>query len=410
MRPSHRKLGAALPLLLLALGARIGAGQAYPPAQGPLLAEEPYRTIPTFLLINSVKTAIQTSLDSVNASISREADSTGIQAHVSFSATTYQPAMSVTQYPDKPNENVVRMPFMVTYDVSGIRYHGLPYFSRQIGQSIELVMSCDRWFTNNGQMRVTARADRPYLDGTSFGEDVLNFFIAHTLTDLVDSKLRQSLPGATTAGTDSLGACNRLGVIPGTAPNYTDGSINFKKTFVPVRLPTVYDASVTFQKIKRLPARTIGGAVLYNDVEDVQLRFYANQDLRTAHLENLREGDERDLTMPTVALGPLGGTSSLVLILNIEQLTSLERDTRFSVFTRESNFGNGTQKIIVRKSYWEPPQRLPDGRLTKPLRHDVDAYEITALVSAPQPLLTEGGPAATTAPGVGTRALELSQP
>ena len=76
-------------------------------------------------------------------------------------------------------------------------------------------------------MRVAARADRPYLVGASFGEDVLNFFIAHTLTDLVDSKLRQSLPGAATAVTDSLGACNRLGVIPGTAPNYTDGSINF---------------------------------------------------------------------------------------------------------------------------------------------------------------------------------------
>jgi hypothetical protein len=85
------------------------------------------------------------------------------------------------------------------------------------------------------------------------------------------------------------------------------------------------------------------------------------------------------------------------------------------VFTRESNFGNGTQTIVVQKTYWLPPQRLPDGRLTKPTEQRVDAYEITARVNVPQQLLTEGDPVAPpSAPGVRvtgtTRALEAVSP
>jgi hypothetical protein len=402
-------------MVLLAMAAGTAASQNSPPAQGPLVAEEPFSFLPTFVIINQVKQTIQSTLDSINHRTDSLADSTGIQAHVSFTSTTYMPAMSTTQYPDRPNENVVRIPFIVTYDVTGIRYHGLPYFSRQLGQSIEVLVSCNNWFTNQGQIRATGRADRPYLDGTSAGEDVLNFFIAHTLTDLVDSKIRHGLSDAVTSVTDSLGDCNRLGVTPGTGPAYTDGSINFKKVLVRPHLAMPFDASVTFEKIKRLPAHTLTGEVLYNQVEDIQLVFYANQALRTAHLEDLKEGEERTLSMGPVELGPLGGSASLVLICNVEQLTSFQRDTRFSVFTKETNFGNGTQTIVVQKTYWQPPQRLPDGRLTKPIEQHVNAYEITARINVPQQLLTEGDPVAPPpSPGgkVGAtiKALETSRP
>jgi hypothetical protein len=392
------------------------AGQGAPPAQGPLVAEAPAPFIPSFLIINTVKLTIQSTLDGINHRIDSLSDSTGVEAHISFSSTTYQPAMSATQYPDRPNQNVVRIPFIVSYDVTGIRYHGLPYFSRKLGQSIDVEVSCNNWFTNQGQVRTVSRADRPYLDGTSFGEDVLNFFIAHTLTDLVDSRLRQQLGGAITSVTDSLGACNRLGLDPGTEQQaYTDAAIYYKKVMVPPHLPTPFDASVTFEKIKRLPAHTLNGEVLYNAMEDIQLLFYANQVLRTTHLDDMKEGEERALTMAPVELGRLGGSASLVLILNVEQLTSFQRDTRFRVFTRESNFGNGTQTIVVQKTYWLPPQRLPDGRLTKPTEQRVDAYEITARVNVPQQLLTEGDPVAPpSAPGVRvtgtTRALEAVSP
>jgi hypothetical protein len=98
-----------------------------------------------------------------------------------------------------------------------------------------------------------------------------------------------------------------------------------------------------------------------------------------------------------------------VLILNVEQLTSFQRDSRFAVYSRDNDFGNGTRKVVVRKTYWEPPQRLPDGRLTKPTKREVDAYEITVLVNAPPPLLTEGD-RVVMPPSAGTRALEAGAP
>ena len=392
MRSQHRRLGLGLPMLLtLAVGTV--AAQGTPPAQGPWVAEAPAPYIPVFTIINTVKLTIQNTLDAINHRIDSLSDSTGVEAHVSFSSTTYQPAMSTSQYPDRPNENVVRIPFIVTYDVTGIRYHGLPYFSRQLGQSIEVVVSCNNWYTNQGEMRTVGRADRPYLDGTSFGEDALNFFIAHTLTDLVDSKLGQQLGGAITSVTDSLGECNRLGVDPGTEQQaYTDAAIYYKKVVTRPHLSSPFDATMNFEKIKRLPAHTLSGEVLYSPTEDVQLLLYANQTLRSTHLDDMKEGEERALTLAPVELGPLSGDASLVLIANVEQLTTFQRDTRFVVFTKETNFGNGTQTIVVQKSYWLPPQRLPGGQLTKPIEQRVDAYEITARISVPEPLLTDGDP------------------
>jgi hypothetical protein len=408
MEPHHRKFRALVPLLLLALGAGAAVAQG-PPAQGPLLADPPARTIPLVVVVDSMKKVIQTQLDTVNARISRAADSTGIEAHLSYTLTTFKPGMSVTQYTDRPNENVVRVAFSILYDVTGIRYEGLPYPGREIGQSIELQFSCRNWFTGSGKMHLATRIDPAYLNGTSFGEDVLNFFIANTLTDLVDHELRARLPGGlmTVANLDQ--DCNRLGVDPGIRADYTDATINYKVVRFPRPLPTAWDASVTFQTIKRLSARTIRGETLYNEVEDIQLVFYANHTARSAELHDMREGEERTLNMPVIALGPLRGDAQLVLITNVEQLTSYQRDSRFRVFTRATGFGHGVQKLIVGKTYWEPPRRLPDGRLTKPTEHVVDAYEITVLINAPPPLFTEGEPAAGP-PAAGTRAGLVARP
>jgi hypothetical protein len=309
--------------------------------------------------------------------------------------------MSVTQYTDRPNENVVRVGYSVLYEVSGIRYEGLPYFGREIGQSLEMQFSCNNWHTGRGRLRLTTRADRPYLNGTSYGEAVLNFFVANTLTDLVDSRLRALLPNGFTVAGDSETACNRLGVDPGVRADYTDATINYKLVRTLRTLPTPWDASVTFQKIKRLPARTLRGEPLYNEVEDIQLVFYAGQTARSAELHEMREGEERSLTMPTIELGQLRGDAQLVLITNVEQLTSYQRDSRFRVFTSATDFGHGVQKIIVSKTYWEPPRRLPGGSMTKPTEHYVDAYEITVLVNAPPRLLTGGDPVGGQ-PGVAT--------
>ena len=358
-----------------------------PPAQGPLPPGAPSANVALSIIFNRVKAVVQTTLDSVNAKISRDVSSTGIQAHISFSFTTYKPYMTVTKYMDRPNENVVKIPFIYNYDVTGIRYHGLPYFSRKLSQSIDIFVSCDKWFTNQGSIKFTTRADRPYQDANSFAEEALNFFIAHTLSDVVDSKIRQAMPAALTEFQGSSFACNRLGVDGGTAPAYTDGQINFKKINFPISLPAANDVTITLKTIKRLSAHTIRGAVLYNATEDIQLGIYANQSFSSLQLSAMTEGEERTLTMNPIVLGPLGGNASLVLICNIEQQTSFQKDSRFRVFTRQNNFGNGIQKIIVTKTYPEPPHRLPNGLMTKPTERQVNAYEITAVINVPQSVI-----------------------
>lgn len=363
-------------------------GQGYPPAQGPPLPPNPPLDFATSVIINFVKNEIQTTLDTVNAQIARDADASGIQAHVSYSLKTFAPGMSTTTYPNRPNQNVVRIAFMVTYDVTGIRYHGIPYFSRTMGQSIEMLVACNNWFTDQGALTAFTHADRPYLGGNSFAEEALNFFIAHTLSDLVDSKLRARLPN----GSNSLSLlgnspCNCLGVTPGTAPNYTDGAVTFKKVNRPLPVETAMGASVTVASIKRLSAR-VNGAPFYKEVEDIQLEFYVNQTLQVAQLTGMREGETRALSLPTVNLPRPGPNSTIVLIANIEQQPLLSpTDTRFAVYKRNVNFGNGTQQLVVTKTYWEPPHRLPDGRMTKPTQRQVDAYQITVNIRAGDPVI-----------------------
>ncbi len=364
--------------------------EGYPPALGPPLPDEPSSFLPTALIISMVENAIKDIVDGLNAEIRADADSTHIQANVNFTLTTHDARMSVTQYPDRPNENVVRIPFMVSFDVTGIKYLGVPYFDRKLGQSIEVAVYCMNWFTDQGKILIVFHADKPYLDGLSFSEEALNFFIVHALADAVDSKLRQKLPDGVlqvASLPDELleflretDDCNCLGVTPGTAPTYTDGRIKWKKAHVRPVIPTASDASVTFESIKRLPAHSPSG-VLYSEVEDIQLDLYVNHTLRTVQLQGVREGDERDLVVEPVGLGR---DALLVLICNVGQLSSSQKDTGFKVFTEETNFGYGTQKIIVTKTYWDQPQRLPDGSLTKPIEIHVNAYEITALIKAPQ--------------------------
>jgi hypothetical protein len=362
--------------------------QGFPPAQGPPLPPDPPLQFAASVLINFVKTTVQTSLDTINAQIARDADATGIQAHLSFSLKTFAPGMSTTTYPNRPNQNVVRIPFIVIYDVTGIRYHGIPYLSRTLGQSIELLVACNNWYTDQGALAIMARADRPYLGGNSFAEEALNFFIAHTLSDLVDSKLRARLPNGSNSITPiTTSPCNCLGVTAGTAPNFTDGAVNFKKVNRLMPVETAVGASVSVKSIKRLSAR-VNAAPYYKEVEDFQLELYVNQTLQVAQVTGMREGDVRDLSLPAVTIPQPGPNSMIVLIANIAQQPLLSpTDTRFNVFKKNVNFGNGTQQLIITKTFWEPPHRLPDGRMTKPTQRQIDAYQITVNIKAGNPVI-----------------------
>ena len=181
--------------------------------------------------------------------------------------------------------------------------------------------------------------------------------------------------------------CNCLGVDPGTGPAYDDGEIRFSYIAPPFKLPTPYNTiTVTLQSIKRLPAHDDGGSILYSPEEDIQLELYANQDMRSAVLDNMIENEERILDVGTITINRPKSNELLVLIANIRQLPYTV-DSRFVILKDNTNFGNGPQTIIIQKTYWQKPFRLPNGEMSKPVQRAVDAYEIKLYVKALIPIM-----------------------
>lgn len=379
-------------LFLTTLSIHTTLAQDYPPAQGPPLPTAPITELGSFILINMVENTIKNTIDSANAKIQRDKPTTGVNAKVSFSYELHKPNMTTTMLKDQPNQNVLWFPFSITYNITDIRYKGIPYFSRKIYQSIDVNVSCKDWFTNNGVLNVAANIQQPYLDGASFGEQVLNFFIANTLTNYVDGKIRSTLPGAMRSSTSiPTSPCNCLGVNSGTqAQRYKDGSIQFALKRGPrVPIGTAFNmADVTLLSIKRLTTRSFPNReILYKEVEDIQLLFYVNNTLRVAEVNQIKEGETRNLTVQKVSFSKPKDTENIVLIANVEQLPLMgdNKDSRFAIYNKNTNFGKGTQRMVVTKSYWEKPQKLPGGGMTKPREVKIDAYELTVQINIPAP-------------------------
>ncbi|MCP9753339.1 hypothetical protein EGI32_20495 [Ferruginibacter sp. HRS2-29] len=57
------------------------------------------------------------------------------------------------------------------------------------------------------------------------------------------------------------------------------------------------------------------------------------------------------------------------------------RESRYVEFKVNKSFGNGTQKLIVQKTFISKPFQLPGGGMSKPQTIPVDAYEFTVQVT-----------------------------
>ena len=369
-----------------------------PPAQGPPLTDDKYTEYDMFVVLNFLEFTIQKNIDSTNAHIQKIKDSTNVDAHLSYTYKAYQPQMTTTTIPDAPNQNIVHVPLIVTYTVDNISWHGVPYFSRTITQSFDIYVACKNWFTTQGALNFTTVLGAPYLEGNSFGEGALDFFIGNSLTNYVNNKMRASFPPQTqysTGGGIIPLVCNCLGLNPGTneANNYKDAVIKYeykKPIFNGGGGTNIYNTiDVNLLSIKRLSARSQpGNQILYQPQEDLQLSFYVNQTLKVAQISQISEGDVRNLNLGNIQLTKPADNGSVILIAKIEQQPQLSvKDSQFEVFYKSNNFGNGTQKLVVQKTYWLPPQHLPGGGTTKPTKVSIDAYELTVSINVHTPVV-----------------------
>lgn len=365
--------------------------QAQPPPQGPAVAGPNSPNLSISILETILKNTIQATLDSTNANIQATKGSTGVEAHVGFTWLAYSPYMTPTTLPDRPNQNEVWMSFEVTYNVTGIKYHSIPYFSRTISQEIDMTTTCTNWYTNNGFIKFNFNAQAPVLDDNSFAEDALNFFIGNTLSDFVDAKLRSQLGGAARNISDSATnfKCNCLSLTPQTdgVSNYGDATIDWqyvKPKLVVSSVNVLNTETVTLQSITRLVAHGLGGVIEYQPTEDITLNLYVNQTLKSIHVGNMKENDVYNFTGQSVSFPKPADDGNVVIIADIFQNSygNIE-DTQFGAYAKNVNFGSGAQTLIVTKTYWMTPQSLPGGGISKPTKVVIPAYEIKIQVSVP---------------------------
>ncbi len=358
-------------LMLLVSMLSLTAYSQYPPAQGPLV---PTMTdppgIPISIITGLIKINVQTIVAELNTSIKNE---TSWPVNVNYTLKLHKPAMSTTQYTDRPNENTVKLSYTIDFklDISA-------YPDKHIFENIDIIASCHGWQTNTGAIQIITNAYKPYLDGPSLTEQALNFFIANTLSNLIDNKIKNKLPNAFSQITQPGIDCNCLSLTTGSAPNYSNGAINYqlKRSITRPMTSANNSIGISLKSIKRLTAKSDNGNVLYASVEDIAIEFYANHNLQTFSIAQISEGQERTFPENNISITKPDENGKLILIANITQ-NNYKRDTKFVIFNAAGNFGNGIQKLIVRKSYFQRPQRLPGGGMTKPVEIFINAYELT---------------------------------
>jgi hypothetical protein len=379
------------PLIFCALTLSTGVVIAQPPAEGPSPTGAQFGSLPMSVVLNMFEQNVQSTLDGINAQIQRQKDSTNISASVSYSYTSFPADLVATLLTDRPNENQVHVPLMVTFNITGIRWHGIPYFDRKIYETIDFFASCHNWATGKGFLQLVFNAQQPYQDGYSFGEQALDFFITNTLSNYVDGQLQSRLRGSgVTTIPDNLAVCNCLGVTPGTESNnhYKDGEVRFSynkpRVIIGGGILTNSNVTVTIQSIKRLAAHNNYNMPLYQPVENITLQVYVNESEKVIQVGNMKEGDVFPIQNTAVNLPIPADTGMIVIIADIIQNTyNYAEDSEWDVYKKNTNFGNGTQQLTVTKSYFEQPRSLPGGGISKPIKVTVGAYEISMLVGMP---------------------------
>ncbi len=355
-------------------------GQVPPPLGPPEVpANATSSELSVSLFIDKVKENLQTAVAKINRAIDSMSSSTGVNASISHSVSVRTPMMTWSTNSQAQNSKYARVAFDVTYYISSVRYHSIPYFSRKLFQDVSLVFSCNQWFTGNGSALVTVSAQRPVLDDASFGEQALNFFFRNTFTDLVDRKLKEIVSGV--GGTASVPfstvKCNCFSLTPGTPPGFTSSAVRF--AYVPPKRihPLGNNLTIVLKSIKRLKIIDLPDPV----EESVNLEFHANHKSIFVPVSGIEANEVQTLGNAVISTTRPADTDMLVLIGNITAAGGGETFSNSMVLKKDKNFGIGTQKFIVVRSFIKTPLPGPDGKPRKPYVVYRPQYEVTVQIS-----------------------------
>lgn len=327
-------------------------------SNAPCIAE-----LGVFVLTNTIRNKAQERVDATNARLKAEGRSSRASIE---SLSQWRPHRSQTEMLNQPNSSLVRVPYILRIKVS------IPATSdRHIGIPIDVNVFCDNWHTDNGSITVRSKPGPASFEGGNILEDVFN------IGNYIDAQVRSgfSAPAPITMPIENT-KCSTIGASDNGTETTNDDAVlwtvprRFRFPDV-VSTPTI---EVTFDRLKRLPARSLGGGVLYQPVEDILLNTYANYSARQSGL-TMREGDDVPLSLPMVRLDARK-FDTLVVLGNIEQPPNNPKDSAFTATAKAANYGPGSHVLQIPKWYSRPPDRWNP----KPTFFRVPAYELSYTV------------------------------
>jgi hypothetical protein len=349
-------------LLVLGLTSSAALAAAQPPPVGPPVNVTETGQLPVPFITAEVEDRAQAEVDETNARMEAEGDS----ARASVSGLqVWGPYRSASTLWDRPNSSFVRVPYILSIEVE------ITGFNRFIHIPIDVTVSCDAWDTSAGTVTVRSKAGPASIEGGSILEDMIH------IRDYLDARVRASFSSPAPVTVPLAGLvppCSTIGASNGGTAAVADDLIvwDVPRRQLPVgdlmAKPTV---EVTFDRITRLPAHTLDGAVLYQDVEDFYLNLFANYAPRQKQL-TMEEGDVVSLADVLPVTLTASKYDKLVVIANAAQPPNNPKDSGFGVGLRTQSYSPGPHSIVIPKWYWLPAS----GLIRKPRLVSVPAYQV----------------------------------
>lgn len=371
---------------------------AQPPAVGPrtsatappCLPSQPARCPGEFsasLIANMVRVTAQLTVDETNTRFRQQDRSARVSIE---SLQLRRPSRVQTDQINRPNEWIIRFPFTLTLKVD------IPGFDRRIVLPIDVDAACNNWHTRNGKVVFRSRPGPASFEGGNILEDVFN------VGSFIDGQVRAgfSPPLQSTTPIPLNGDCVTVGLGAGDAARPEDtylywlGPLPPGPDTGPVAGPLI---EVTFNRVKRLRARTFNSEILYRASEDFRLNLFANFSMQQKRL-TMREDEDVALDLPTITLDGKD-YDTLVVLGHVDQSPFEPKDSAFAVATRAQDFRPGTHVLQIPKWFSRPPDSIN----RRPTLLSRPAYEVAYTVR----FVNAGtvGPAgpSTTRPPVGPR-------
>ena len=355
----------ALSLLLLAT-----MGAAQPPPLGPPLnrTEEGRLGVPS--ITDFVRAETQKQLDLTNAIL--KADGKPYRVSIE-SVSTIGGHRSQTVSVNKPNSWCVLLPYAVKIKVD--IPHGL---DRHIFVPVDVKFFCDGWHKELGGMLIALAEPGPaIIEG---GSD----FELFGLRSHIDSQVRRAYTRPIQSVTLLGLRCSTIGYSNKGTASALDDTVVWdvaKGIHIDPTSSIKPRILVTFETLKRLRARAFTGRILYNEVEEITFRGYANYANVGKSFLSMREGDEVALRLRTLDVSPQI-FDMLAVIGSIEQpLGDSSRDSSFITAARSLNYSPGRHRLQIPKWFSEIDQHT-----NKPIFSSVPAYELTYFVRFNDPI------------------------